>query len=196
MKLYSYVLNHDTGFAPNPYWDYCTLACCKPDIRKKTEKGDWIMGTFPKRYGPRKLSYLMMVDECLPREKYYEDVRFQTKKPTKQAPCGDNIYYKDGIVWKQHPNAIFHKRKKDIFRDLKVNKVCIGHTFYYFGGSGPELDSRFWCGIKKGPFHKVIEDEALIQELVEWVKSQPKGKMRKIGEPRDPLVIGGKKCGC
>lgn len=32
--LYSYALKWDTGFAPNPYGDYCTLACCKNQIRK------------------------------------------------------------------------------------------------------------------------------------------------------------------
>ena len=37
-RLYSYVLRKDTGFAPNPYSGYCTLACCKPPTiaRKRT----------------------------------------------------------------------------------------------------------------------------------------------------------------
>jgi len=51
---YSYVLEHDTGFAPNPFFGYLTLAGCKPllegkkGIRKQVtkeslEKGDvWI----------------------------------------------------------------------------------------------------------------------------------------------------------
>lgn len=29
-KSYNYVLEHDTGFAPNPFFDYLTLAACKP----------------------------------------------------------------------------------------------------------------------------------------------------------------------
>lgn len=45
MKLYSYVLTHDTGFAPNPSGEYCTLACCKPRIRKSAQVDDWIIGT-------------------------------------------------------------------------------------------------------------------------------------------------------
>ena len=44
MKLYSYILTHDTGFSPNPFFGYCTLACCKPDIRRVAKVGDWIVG--------------------------------------------------------------------------------------------------------------------------------------------------------
>ena len=32
--LYSYVVATDSGFAPNPFFGLCTLACCKPAIRK------------------------------------------------------------------------------------------------------------------------------------------------------------------
>ena len=45
MKLYSYVMIYDTGFAPNPFWGYCTLATCKPGIRRPAEQGDWIIGS-------------------------------------------------------------------------------------------------------------------------------------------------------
>src|SRR5712671_5339411 len=34
MRLYSYVVARDFGFAPNPFFGVCTLATCKPDIRK------------------------------------------------------------------------------------------------------------------------------------------------------------------
>ena len=34
MTLFSYVIEHDLGFAPNPFHGVCTLACCKPQIRK------------------------------------------------------------------------------------------------------------------------------------------------------------------
>ena len=32
--LFSYVVVADTGFAPNPFFGLCTLACCKPQLRK------------------------------------------------------------------------------------------------------------------------------------------------------------------
>ena len=35
----------DYGFAPNPYFGYCTLATCKPVIRRCAGVGDWIAWT-------------------------------------------------------------------------------------------------------------------------------------------------------
>ena len=34
MKLYSYIVARDFGFAPNPFYGFCTLATCKPKIAK------------------------------------------------------------------------------------------------------------------------------------------------------------------
>ena len=47
MKIYSYKIDHDFGLAPNPFGQYCTVAVCKPDIRKSKNLkiGDWIIGT-------------------------------------------------------------------------------------------------------------------------------------------------------
>ena len=44
MNLYSYVITRDYGFAPNPFWNICTLATCKPQIREHALKGDWVAG--------------------------------------------------------------------------------------------------------------------------------------------------------
>ena len=51
MKLYSYIVAHDGGFAPNPFWGYCTLANCKPKIRQTAKVGDWIVGLSSKPKG-------------------------------------------------------------------------------------------------------------------------------------------------
>lgn len=40
-QIYSYVLRYDDGVAPNPYGGVCTLAICKPVIRKKPK---WVIG--------------------------------------------------------------------------------------------------------------------------------------------------------
>lgn len=65
-KLYSYVVTHDTGFAPCPYGRYCTLAYCKPRIRKAAEEGDWVVGTgsASKRMA-KKIIYAMKVTKKL-----------------------------------------------------------------------------------------------------------------------------------
>jgi hypothetical protein len=46
MSLVSYKMTHDSGFAPNPFHGYLTLATCKPGIRRSGSRrvGDWIAG--------------------------------------------------------------------------------------------------------------------------------------------------------
>jgi hypothetical protein len=64
MKLYSYVIAADTGFAPNPFNNFCCLECCKPMIRKNANIDDWIVGTGSKRsVGNDKLVYAMKITE-------------------------------------------------------------------------------------------------------------------------------------
>lgn len=43
--LYTYCIPYDDGAAPNPYWGICTLAICKPVIRRVARVGDWVVGT-------------------------------------------------------------------------------------------------------------------------------------------------------
>ena len=42
--LYAYAITRDFGFAPNPFHGNCTLATCKPRIRKSANVGDWVLG--------------------------------------------------------------------------------------------------------------------------------------------------------
>jgi hypothetical protein len=44
-RLFSYRIKFDAGSAPNPYWGLCTLAICKPVIRKVATVEDWVVGT-------------------------------------------------------------------------------------------------------------------------------------------------------
>ena len=97
MKLYSYVVKVATGFAPNPFWEYCTLACCKPNIRKSANAGDWVIGTGAvSNICSIKFVYAMKVTEKLTFEEYSQDKRFQCKIPTKgqMEERGDSIIQK------------------------------------------------------------------------------------------------------
>jgi hypothetical protein len=38
-RLFTYVITHDGGFAPNPFHGVLTLNCCKPDIRRTAQEG-------------------------------------------------------------------------------------------------------------------------------------------------------------
>jgi hypothetical protein len=82
VNVYSYVVDHDTGYAPNPYCGLCTLCRCKfqefaegrRNIVELAEVRDWVIGTggaSKRSAGHGKLIYAMRVDEKPTREQYY-----------------------------------------------------------------------------------------------------------------------------
>ena len=98
MKLYSYVVARDFGFAPNPFYQFCTLGTCKPKIRRRAEIGDWIVGTGSKtRNREAYIVFVMKVTEVMSFNCYWSDSRFEEKKSnlrgSKKQAFGDNIYY-------------------------------------------------------------------------------------------------------
>jgi len=150
MRLYTYVVRSDTGFAPNPFFGYCTLACCKPGIRRTARVGDWIVGLTPKALNS-KIVYVMKVEESLTFEKYYQYKRFRKKIPDLTGNCmqrcGDNIYapQRDGSL-RQLPskhssgNREDRKQKK---RDLRGKRVLVSSHFSYFGSKARVLPDGF-----------------------------------------------------
>ena len=87
MNMFSYKLDHDYGLAPNPFGGYCTLAVCKSAIRsnKNLQIGDWIIGTgSAKLKNLYHLIYAMRLEEKITFQNYWEDERFQYKKPKSQ----------------------------------------------------------------------------------------------------------------
>jgi len=146
LRLISYKQTHDTGFAPNPFHGFCTLATCKPRIRKTKQVGDWIAGFTSKemykgrsKVGEERLIYLMRVTEKLPLECYYSDPRFTVKRSSDpadpSAPCitsiGDNIYELRDGTWIQHPNR--SHLPYDIPKDTGGVNALISTEFFYFG---------------------------------------------------------------
>ena len=82
MRLYSYVVARDYGFAPNPFYGVCTLATCKPMLRRKASIGDWVVGTGSDPNGlTGHLVFAMKVTETMRFDEYFSDSRFQEKKP-------------------------------------------------------------------------------------------------------------------
>jgi hypothetical protein len=73
-RLFSYTIPVDDGAAPNPFHGICTLAICKPTIRRVARKGDWIAGLgskdAPSGDLSGKLVYAMLVHETISLEEY------------------------------------------------------------------------------------------------------------------------------
>ena len=104
-RLYSYTMTYDTGFAPNPFFGICTLACCKPTLRtaiaqyfkKKTDLLNkkvnisslniWITGIAGKglaeksKHNEGDIIYLMQVTNIMSFEKYSKDPKYRCKIP-------------------------------------------------------------------------------------------------------------------
>lgn len=179
-NLFSYVLASDTGFAPNVTGGYCTLACCKPVIRRVAKEGDWVVGTYPKRLGWNRLGYVMRVGEVLSFEEFFNDPRFKSKKPP-EDPDGDNIYYREGRRYGQLENR--HHDEKAIKSDTKEDRVLIGSLFWYFGKNGAEIPAKLSDFIKQGPGHKKIEKSELIKDFISWLSSNY--RIGVAGDPRD-----------
>jgi hypothetical protein len=186
MKLYSYVVARDYGFAPNPFYGVCTLATCKPEIRQHAQVGDWIIGTGSKRYGlAGRLVFAMRVAETPTFEEYWVDNRFLLKRPFlrgsfKQA-FGDNIYHRDPQTekWLQensHHSLLTGKANwSNVKHDTHANRVLVGTEFTYWGASAPSIPVRFRrqqiydvCAHRG---HKCIFPQQFVDSFVSWYKS-------------------------
>lgn len=198
MRLYSYVVARDFGFAPNPFYGACTLATCKPDIRRAAALGDWVVGTgsaVQKRAGY--LVYAMRVSEITTFDSYWRDPRFAQKKPnlrgSKKQAFGDNIYHRasEGAPWLQadshHSLADGTANPRNLANDTKTPNVLIATDFAYFGGQGPVIPAelRDWDGhdLCAGRGYKRNFPPALVKVFVAWFRSL--GASGCVGAPLD-----------
>jgi hypothetical protein len=196
LRLYSYVVARDFGFAPNPFYQVCTLATCKPIIRRVAKEGDWIVGTGSAERGRRGfLVYAMRVTERRTFEEYWSDARFLSKRPDlnqgKMQAFGDNIYSRDGAGnWLQanshHSCDDGSANPRNIANDTQTDRVLIGTEYVYWGGSGPEIpelfrnfDSHDVCALRG---HKCKFPPELVEQFVAWIREQGAGYM---GKPLD-----------
>ena len=184
MTVFSYVIEHDLGFAPNPFHGVCTLACCKPKIRKKAKLGDYILGmgaVRPKLQGH--ITFWMRVDEVLTFDDYWRDLRFRRKKPTMAGTTllryGDNIYHRNiGGEFEQEDS--FHSLEDgslslaDLRRDTgTTERVLIGREFAYWGRSGIKLPDELKCFTISAPGHKSRFSEKQIKTFMHWLATHP-----------------------
>ncbi|HZL69104.1 MAG TPA: hypothetical protein VFC15_10930 [Candidatus Limnocylindrales bacterium] len=176
-KLYSCVVQHDNGQAPNPYFGVCTLCLCKfrecptqrRSIVEKAKKGDWIFGTGGadrgKSAGHGKLIYAMQVDEKVTRWEYFTDDRFKEKKPLKtrnyKQTRGDN----------KRPRNAFEKHEQF---------ALISRHFYYFGRDAISIPKDFNLE-KKFQGYRYNFPPTDMRRFVEWIEKRRKPGRR--GEP-------------
>jgi hypothetical protein len=192
MKLFSYVVARDFGFAPNPFYGACTLATCKPRIRKAAQPGDWIIGNGPKPLGlDDKLIFAMEVSEKLTFNQYWNDPRFKSKRPflggSLKQTYGDNIYHILGDNWHQenshhsYPDGSINYH--NLNRDTQSDSVIISSNFYYFGGSNLKIPGSLKNKVCRNMInHLTVDDQRVITRFLEWLRNRPEKGL--IGYPR------------
>lgn len=207
-SIHSYVVRYDSGFAPNPFYGWCTLATCKPAIRKHAAIGDWIVGSGSAdrtvKLGGH-LVHAMRVTDTLTFDDYNADPRFEKKKPyrygSRKQSCGDNIYFRETLdsPWQQRDS--FHSRvdgtlsAEHVDRDTGVNRVLVSDHYVYFGGEGPVIpndlvDESGRSLAKHGIGQSRFDDANLVDRLDDWVKSL--GGMGLQGMPHEWLTLRGR----
>lgn len=198
MRLYSYSLRIDDGAAPNPYGGVCTLAICKPMIRKHAQEGDWVvgLGSTNAPMGKGDLSnhivYAMKITTD-PMTFHQYDQHCRVHLPIKipgrgadvgyEAIVGDCIYYKRGKKYRQRSGVHY---QENMATDLSGEYVLLSENFYYFGEHAIELPAQFSCIRHPNQGHKVKKNEGIKTEFVTWIESCDQHPINKIlGLPLD-----------
>lgn len=185
-------------FTSNPFGPHCTLATCKPKIRKYAEVNDWVFGTTSTSNGQTsKLVYAMLINQKMNFNSYYNDSKFQYKKPIMNGSLkqmyGDNIYHSQFInneeKWLQdnsyHSNEEGEVNPLNLRRDTLISKdVLVSTFFYYFGCKAidisPSIISDF---AKHGPSYRLVE-ENIAQKVIIDLKDK-----FDTGFHNDPLLF-------
>jgi hypothetical protein len=166
LKLYSYVVDHDTGDAPNPYFGNCTLCVCKyrdspgkpRNVVEQAQIGHWVVGTggadLQKSAGHGRIIYAMKVTNKMSLQDYFTSDEFACKKP---RPNGD-YRYGDNF----EPRTEFDRHERF---------VLISEHFYYFGRNAIPFPKNSFPGLeKKGRGFKSCFDEAYVAKFVKWIE--------------------------
>jgi len=146
MRLYSYVVEHDHGWAPNPQGDYCTLVYCKfsktgrrKNLVEEVSESDWILGTGGtgrNSSGHGTILYLMRVDRKMSLDAYLADSDFKGRVDHRNLGLGNayalvsnHFFYlgSDAIPISRLPNrlrtAAIEKRGPGYRKDLPPSQV-------------------------------------------------------------------------
>lgn len=201
MSLYSYIIRWDHGFAPNPFYGWCTVATCKPKIRKHAKLGDWLLGTGSKEVGyDNRVIFLMRVTAETTFDVYWRDPRFQTKKPVLNGSFkqmfGDNIYHRErpNGEWIQsdsrHSQPEGRANPATLQPDTSTtDRVLLSDDFIYWGQDAPILPAELAEFHLGGQGEKRRFPEEAVERLLRWALAD--NRRGRVGDPvewRDDLV--------
>lgn len=188
MRLFTYCIPVDDGAAPNPFWGVCTLAICKPDIRKVAKVGDWVAGTGSHKHGNQnRLVYAMKVTETMTMEEY--DTYCNNVIPNKIPDVYNKNYNRqvgDSIYDFSHRPPFLRKSvhfDSEYCNDLRGKRVLLSDHFYYFGDNPIEIPLSLRKVIKKGQRHKSNYNEPYKENFIKWLEGLNLEVKRLYGKP-------------
>jgi len=178
-RLFTYTIPVDDGAAPNPFNGMCSLAICKPGIRRVAAADDWVAGLGSVNAPSGDLSghvvYAMRVEEVLSLRKYdlQASSRWPHRIPNHQSAAlqdrlGDCIYDYSSGTPRQRSGVHGQQNEKT---DLGGESVLLSWDFYYFGSRAKKLpDSlRSICHQTQG--HRNNSNAPYFNEFVSWIRS-------------------------
>ncbi|MBN9075059.1 MAG: hypothetical protein BGN87_23335 [Rhizobiales bacterium 65-79] len=191
-NVYMYVVARDFGFAPNPFHGVCTLATCKPMIRRTAQVGDWVVGMGGAQLkAVGRCIYAMQVTDALTFDAYWDDPEYRCKRPVRNGSrkmiMGDNIYHRPAgtTAWAQedshHSQIDGSPEPSNIKNDTQTNRVLLSRNFYYFGDAAPVAPEGILgqLGYHNGIGHRKFT-LAQGQPLLDWIQDQYKGQTNTI----------------
>jgi len=197
--LFSYIIKHDGGSAPNPYHGICTLVICKPVIRRTSKVGDWVVGLGAKDTPigdvSGKVVYAMRITEKITMKEY--DTYCKEKYPAKIPDWDSEEYIKrigDCIYDFSNPsNPKIRKSvhtEKNMKRDLGGEYALLSNDFYYFGDQPKPLPNNLKGIRNQGQGHRSKSNNDYVDDFIDWITTQKKGIN---GEPQKKKAILSKK---
>ena len=179
-RLFTYTIPIDDGAAPNPFHGMCSLAICKPGIRRTAQKGDWIAGLGSKHTQNSgdlcgRLVYAMRVDEVVSLEDY--DRRTPVDWPHRIPDAGSaDLAERLGDCIYDYSSGMPEQRRGvhgpgNVKTDLGGENVLVSRNFYYFGSQAIPLPHELLPICHQTQGHKSKANAPYVDRFVTWLRS-------------------------
>jgi len=172
-RIYRYIVRHDGGSAPRPYGGVCTLAICKPMIRRTADINDWVIGL--RSRSPCQVIYVMQVAESIALGEYWLKADYTNRRPG-FSPIPDNIYKLSENGELEQVNNGVHDL--DLMgRDVSGQYALVGTRFWYFGSNSPPLPTCLEHLAHRGVGYSVYKNRRAddTEKLEKWLATWPCG---------------------
>ncbi|MDB5816692.1 MAG: hypothetical protein JWQ11_332 [Rhizobacter sp.] len=168
-RIFRYVVRQDRGGSPNPYAGWCSLAVCKPVIRRTARVGDWIVGL--RSRASDQVIYAMRVDEVVPLGKYWADARFAAKRPGKAKAHPPDNFYRAGPQGSLLYVANDLHGSDEMLADTGGRNALVSWHYWYFGDQSPALSTELIHLVHSGQGHALQMNRRPddVEQLQRWL---------------------------